>query len=509
MRRNYLRLFCFLVPMALILSAAGTSYSKVLNVCDDVADPLTLDPHKQFSEKNYTICWQIFEGLLRFDPGGKIEPALAVSWQRIDPNRMRFKLREGVVFHNGEPFNAEAVKFSVERHLNPETGFPAPGFIASISGAEVLDPHTVDIVTKYPDGILLNRLAWIILMVPPGYIKEKGNDFFAANPVGTGPFVFKEWEKGEKIVLSANAGYWMKGYPRASGLVFHFILQDKQVEALISGKVDLLTDLPGTQTFLIAAGKNTKIVKQPELYTYVASLDVSTGALADRNFRMAVNYAVDKTQLIRYDAMGNGKPLGALAMPGEIGYSSDIKPYPFDLEKARGLIKKSRYKNITFKVFVKVQAERTAKIIARQLKKIGIILDLHVFPDGLMQAALKDQKWDIVFGNCPDPLVHSFFVQAIILSSLSPFSVMRDPNYDKMLGELVSSLTVEEQQKNGEALQRYIHDNALGIFTYQRIRTYAMRRDLMFMPYITGMPYFYSTENKHERNKEVRSSQKR
>ncbi|MBI4802722.1 MAG: hypothetical protein HY796_09405 [Elusimicrobia bacterium] len=306
---------------------------------------------------------------MRFDSEGKIEPALAVSWQRISPNRMRFKLREGVVFHNGEPFNAESVKFSIERQLNPETGFPAPGFIASISGAEVIDPHTVDIVTKYPDGILLNRLAWIVMVVPPGYIKEKGNEFFAANPVGTGPFVFKEWKKGEKIVFSANAGYWMKGYPRAEGLVFHFIQQDKQLEALISEKVDLLTDLPGTQTFQIAAGKNTKIIKRPELYTYVASLDISSGPLADRNFRMALNYAVDKTQLIKYDAMGNGKPLGALAMPGEIGYSSDIKPYPFDLKKARSLIKKSRYKNAGFKAFVKAQAERSAKILANQLKK--------------------------------------------------------------------------------------------------------------------------------------------
>jgi peptide/nickel transport system substrate-binding protein len=326
--------------------------------------------------------------------------------------------------------------------------------------------------------------------------------------VGTGPFIFKEWERGKKIVFSANADYWMKGYPKADGLVFHFIAQNKQLDAIISKKVDLLTDLPGTQTFMIAAGEDTKIIKRPELYTYVVSLDISTGPLADKNFRMAMNYAVDKTQLIQYDALGNGKPLGALAMPGEIGYSSDIEPYPFDLNKARDLIKKSRYNNTSFKVFVKVQAERTAKIVASQLKKIGITLDLHVIPDGMMQAALKDQKWDMVFGNCPDPMVHSFFVQAIILSSLSPFSVMRDAKYDEMLGELISSLTAEEQQRKGEILQRYIHENALGIFTYQRIRTYAMRRGLQFTPSITGMSYFYSTGDKHEKNKKASSLQK-
>ncbi|MBI4802721.1 MAG: hypothetical protein HY796_09400 [Elusimicrobia bacterium] len=85
---------------------------------------------------------------------------------------------------------------------------------------------------------------------------------------------------------------------------------------------------------------------------------------------------------------------------------------------------------------------------------------------------------------------------------------MRDPKYDELLGELVASLTVEEQQRKGEVLQHYIYDNALGIFTYQRIRTYAMRRDLAFTPYITGMPYFYATENKNEKDKKAYSPQK-
>ncbi|MCX5792460.1 MAG: ABC transporter substrate-binding protein, partial [Elusimicrobia bacterium] len=135
----------------LLLGFIGLAHGRGLTVCDDVSDPMTLDPQKQFSEKNHTICQQIFDGLLRFDPDGKIEPALAVSWERIDDTRMRFKLREGVFFHNGEPFDSEAVKFSIERYLDPRTGFPALGFIDSIARVEIVDKYTADIVTKNPD----------------------------------------------------------------------------------------------------------------------------------------------------------------------------------------------------------------------------------------------------------------------------------------------------------------------------------------------------------------------
>ena len=153
------------------VESAGAAPARVgLVVCDDVQDPQTLDPHKQFDEKNHTIVQQIFDGLVRFNPEGEIEPALAVRYERIDPVTMRFHLREGVKFHNGEPFNAEAVRFSIERYKDPKTGFPARPFIDMI-GCKVIDGHTVDLVTQYPDGLLLNRLAGFVLIVPPQYVQ--------------------------------------------------------------------------------------------------------------------------------------------------------------------------------------------------------------------------------------------------------------------------------------------------------------------------------------------------
>lgn len=486
------RLLSRLVLMFLILSVTRTAYSRVLNICDDIAEPRTLDPHKQFSEKNNTICQQIFEGLLRFNSEGKIEPALAVSWQRISPDRMRFKLREGVVFHNGEPFDAESVKFSIERHLNPETGFQAPAFIASISGAEVIDPHTVDIITKYPDGILLNRLAWAPLVAPPGYIKEKGNEFFAANPVGTGPFVFKEWKKGEKIVFSANAGYWMKGFPRADGLVFHFIPQDKQLEAIISGKVDLISNVPGSQTLKLMENSGTTVIKKASFYTAPANFNLASGPLSNLNIRKALNHALDKRKLIRYDLLGNGKPIATFSIEGEIGHNYTLKPYEFDVKKAKELLAKAGYPaGFSLKALVKSDAERTAKIIASELKNIGVRLDITLVSDADAIREFSRGVYDIAIGNNPDPISHSYFIQAIVLYSKSPYCLGGDPEFDSLLEQMVATLDPEEGRKTAEKLDKYVYDNAMGLFTYQYIRLYGANKELRFTPYISGMPYFY------------------
>lgn len=495
MKKNQFRLFSYcLVPLMVILSVAGTSYSKALNVCDDITDPLTLDPQKQFSEKNHTICQQIFEGLIRFNSEGKIEPALAVSWQRIGPLRVRFNLRKGVVFHNGEPFTAEAVKFTIERYLNPDTGFPARAFIDSIAGAEVVDPDTVDIVTKYPDGILLNRLAGFVLIVPPGYIKEKGGDFFAANPVGTGAFVFKEWKKGEKIVLSGNAGYWMKGYPKLEGLVFHFIAQDKQLDALFSGKVDLITNVPGTQTLAVMRNPRTTVLKKASFYAATSSFNLSSGPLSNIDVRKAFNYALDKEKLIRYDLFGNGKTIATFSMEGEIGHNNSLKPYKFDVKKAKELLVKAGYPNgFLFKVLVKFNTIRTAKIIASEFKNIGVHLELMVVSDADMMKELASKRYDMAIGSNPNPMSHAYFTQAIVLYSKSPYCLGGDPKFDLLLEQMVSTVDSEEGGKKAENLDKYIYDNAMSLFMYQHVKLYGANKKLRFAPYISGMSYFYGT----------------
>jgi peptide/nickel transport system substrate-binding protein len=479
-------------PILLLAALAFASPGRKVVVCDDVRDPLTLDPQREFSEKNHTILQQIYEPLVRFDSDGRIEPALAVTWERKDPLRMRFHLREGVRFHNGEPFDAEAVRFSLSRYLDPKTGFPGGGFLTSIDKAEVIDAGTVDIVTKFPDGLLLNRLAALVLIFPPGYVKEKGETALASEPVGTGPFRFVRWIKGDRIMLEANPDYWRKGFPRISALEFKFAPLRDQVDLLLSGQVDLVTDVPGTQTLRLSRSGQVQIEKRPTFATVAATVNTSTGPLADVRVRRALNLATDKGELIRYDLLGNGEPLAGVTFPAEFGHNDSLKPYPFDPERARRELEQSGWPHgFHLKTFLKSNAERTGRIIAAQLKRVGVTLDVTMVPDALLVETMRREPWDLAIADVPDPMQHSYFIQAILFYSKSPFSLTRDPEYDSRLERMIGTLDEKRQREACEGLDAYIFDNALGLFTYQKIRTYGMTKGLTFTPYRSGMPYFF------------------
>lgn len=485
-----------LALLLLLPPAFAAPPASSLTVCDDVQDPLTLDPHKQFSEKNHTLIQQMFEGLVRFTPEGEIEPALATRWRRLDANTMRFTLREGVKFHNGEPFDAKSVKFSVERYLDPATDFPALGFIDSIARVEIVSDIEVDIVTKFPDGLLLNRLAGFIVMAPPRYYREQDAATLREKPVGSGAFVFKEWLKGDRIVLASNPAYWKNAHPKVDRLEFRFIPAAVQVEALLSGEVDILTNLPGTRTLEVQRSSRTSVVKKPTFYTVAGNFNHSREPLSNRRIREALNLAVDRKALVRYDILGNGVPIGTLTLPGEFGHNASLAPYPYDPAKARRILREEGYpKGFALKVLLKVNAARTGQILAKQLDQVGIRLEPSLVSDAQLFENLKDRaQWDIAIYDCPDPMHHAFFIRSIFLSGSSPFSLASDEGINERLERMVKTLDVGEQRKASEELDAYIHAEYLALPTYQRIRTYGLRRGVKFTPYVSGMPYFYGAE---------------
>jgi peptide/nickel transport system substrate-binding protein len=481
-------------------AGAPNAAAKVLTVCDDVQDPATLDPQKEFSEKNHTIVQQIFEGLVRFAPDGAIEPALATEWRQLDPNTLQFKLREGVLFHNGEPFDARSVKFSIERYLDPATGFPALGFIGSIDRVEIVTDSVINVITKYPDGLLLNRLAGFILMVPPKYYREQDGKTLSEKPVGSGAFQFAKWEKGKSIELTANKDYWKRGFPKVGGLSFRFIPAGEQFAALKAGEIDLLTELPGTRTTEAMVTGSLKVLKTPTFYTVTGALDSSRPPLSDKKVRQALNYAINKEDLIRYDLMGNGHAIATVTMPGEEGHNAGLKPYAYDLPIARRLLKEAGYPaGFSLRVLVKAQSERTAKIIRGQLAKIGVKLDLHLIADAEMIKALTGGAWDVFISNCPDPMAHSYFIQSIFLYGNSPYSLGKNPAYNGLLERMVGTLDVAKRRELAQELDAYMHEEALLLFTYQRIKTCGVRAGVDFTPSITGMPYFYGVSKADSR----------
>ncbi|MBI4054778.1 MAG: ABC transporter substrate-binding protein [Elusimicrobia bacterium] len=482
--------------LLLLWTAPLHGFSQTLVVCDDTTDPVTLDPHRQFSQKTYTLLQQVFEGLVRFDAEGKIVPSLAVSWKRLDPLTVRFHLRRGVVFHNGEPFGAEAVRKTLLRYLDPKINFPGLAYIDSMERIEVVDPWTVDIKTRFPDGLLLHRLAWIFLIVPPGYLEKEGAGILAERPVGTGPFRFVRWIRGREVVLEANDRYWRAGVPSIRELRFRFLPAQAQVQALLDGELHIVTELPGTFTRTVFEHHGTEVLKKETFYTFGATFNVSQKPLSDPRVRQAINHAIHREDLIRYDLFGNGRSLAALSMPGEEGHHAGLRPYPYDPEKARRLLWEAGVSMpVKLKALVYVQGKRTAQILSKQLSQVGVLLEMDWIETGEeLIAALRKGNYDLAMGGMPDPMAHSFFIQSILLYSKSPYSLHKDTEYDRVLEAMVAELNPDARQKKGEDLDRLIWEQALSIFTYQRLRTYGVRRGVRFVPSITGMPYFDRVE---------------
>jgi len=483
------------LALGLLLNiCCGLRAQQPLVVCDDVTDPPTLNPLQVFSDKGHSIIQQIFDGLVQFDPDGRIEPALAISWKQINPLTMRFYLRTDVRFHNGEPFNAEAVRFTLGRLLDPAVQYPGYGLINTIDYAVVIDTWTVDIVTHMPDSLLLRRLAGYVFIIPP---KASLQSDFGSHPIGTGPYRFESWTKGEYISLSRNLDHWLKRADAPVGLEFRFIPTERQLDLLLNGKLDILTDLPGTATLKVTVNPKTQVVKKATFYTMLATFNISRGPLKILQVRQAMNYAINKDELIRYDLLGNGLIIASLSMPGEVGHDPMLRPYAYDPQKARSLLKETGLPlPIRLKVLTKAQGERTARIIAKQLQAVGIEWEIYgVTTDANVIRDLASRDIDLSLASVPDVMGHIAFLQSIGLYSRSPFSLQKNSDYDRRLEGVIMELDPGKHEKAAQELDRYVYDQALSLFTYQRIRTYGVSRRIKFIPNVTGRLYLYQNQS--------------
>lgn len=186
--------------LALALPASATFAQDDTLVIGRSASTNALDPG--FLREAATIVDNIFDTMVLRDEDMQLVPGLATEWTSIDDTTWEFKLREGVTFHNGEPFDAEAVKFSLDRVLNPDNNSPTISYIRTISSIEVVDPMTVRIVTSEPDPLLPTRMSrYPAYIVPPKYIAENGREHFANNPVGTGAYKFVDFVPDERVTL--------------------------------------------------------------------------------------------------------------------------------------------------------------------------------------------------------------------------------------------------------------------------------------------------------------------
>jgi peptide/nickel transport system substrate-binding protein len=337
-----------------------------------VLEPPSLDPTAEAAAAVDEVVYaNVFEGLTRFAPDGTVIPALAKSWDiSEDGLTYTFSLVEGATFHDGTSFDAEDVKFSLER-INAEGSLNAQKQLyADIASVEVVDPATVKVTLAKPNGDFIYNLAWgdAVIVAPESAETNK------TMPVGTGPFVFANRIEGDSITLGKNESYW--GTPVAlEGATFRFIADPTAAfGAMQAGDVDAFPNFPAAET--IAQFEN-----DPRFKVVVGStqgetiLAMNNGRIEDVKVRQAIAHALNREDIINGAMSGFGIPIGTFFPPGDANYVDLTGQSNFDPEKSKALLAEAGVSDLTLSLKlppVEGYARRGGEIIAQQLAAVGI-----------------------------------------------------------------------------------------------------------------------------------------
>lgn len=432
----------------------------------------------QCAERNAsTTAWHMYDTLLWVNEEGILEPALAKDWDvSEDGSEYTFYLRDDVTFHNGEPFNADAVVFSWERAK--DAGFEYSNLWQLATTVEKVDDYTVKITTEGPDALFLTTVADNWAIIPPQYFQEVGQVGFDEHPVGTGPFVFVEWVKGDRIVLKANPDYWREDTPKIENLIFRPIPESAtRVAAIQTGEVDIVTRLSSEEAQSLLGVPNVTVIKyaQARVY-YIAFNNVTTGVgqpTEDPLVRQAMNYAVDIEAII--DSLFNGfaKPAIGFVATGELGYDN-VEPFGYDPDKARDLLAQAGYPD-GFEMDMACPAgaythfEEVCEAVAGYLGEVGIQVNLEIMESGHywdFEAAkelppLFGDSWSATDGEAYRRLIGALGGEEAAYSSWTDETII------DMLVEIKSTIDQEERAKLYGELQVYMRDNPPFVYLYE------------------------------------------
>ncbi len=411
------------------LATTGTAQTLRWGAARDIN---SLDPYSYGSTFTISFLNHVYEGLVRYDADLKIEPALATEWEVMPNNIWRFKLRQGVKFHDGAEFTADDVVASLARVSHPDS--PLKGNLPAYKSATKVDDYTVDIelVGTYP--LLLNDLT-NIHMFDAGWLKEhnaevptdvakkvEGYPTFNAN--GTGPFIVESRVPDSKTILVANTGWWDAPKHNLERIEFTPISSEAtRVAALLSGEIDFTEKAPVQDLPRLAAAPNVKVMEGNELRTIMFGFNFQDklhngepNLFKDKKMREAVGLAID-LNLIRDKVMrGKSRVTGTVVAPAIPGYDPALDTPPaYDPEKAAAMIKELGAEGYAFEIMCSndlwVNEEEICNALVSMLTRVGLAPRLNIAPNAVQQVKLTNGEADMfAFGWANEPMLDSYSI---------------------------------------------------------------------------------------------------
>ncbi|WP_252502145.1 glutathione ABC transporter substrate-binding protein [Sporosarcina sp. Marseille-Q4943] len=443
-----------------------------------LSDASSLDPAGSNDVPSSVVQANIYETLVKRDDNNNIIAGLAEEWEAIDDTTYEFKLRQGVTFHDGEPFNAEVVKMNLERILDSEVASPRYFLFEMITDVIVKDEHTVQIKTEYPFAPLLAHLSHNGgSMVSPKSIEadyeamkggEKAGTVIATNPVGTGFFKFESWTPGNQIKLVKNEDYWGDKV-HVDTVTFKVVPESAVRNAdLETGFVHIADPVQPNEVAGINEGSFAKVNQKASSSLAYLGFNTEKEPFNDPKVRKAISMLVNKDDISEGVYDGFGIPAKGPLAPGIFGYNEDAKPIDYNLEEAKKLLKEAGFEN-GFKSSIwtndNPQRQQIAVLMQEELKKVNIEVEIEVMEFGAYLEKTANGEHDMFILGWSNPTGDADYgLYALFHSSQhgSPGnrSFYGNPEVDKLLEEGRRESDPDERIKIYNKVQEHLIEDA-------------------------------------------------
>ncbi|HEV7255511.1 MAG TPA: ABC transporter substrate-binding protein [Mesorhizobium sp.] len=445
-----------------LATAGGAHAARTDLVLGVVLEPPHLDPTAGAAAAIDEIVYaNVFEGLTRIGPRGEVLPALAETWEVSDGGKVyTFRLREGVKFHDGTDFNAEDVKFSLDRARAENSTNAQKTLFAEIDTVEAVDPLTVRVALKNPQGSFLYNMGWgdAVIVAPES---AEGNK---ENPVGTGPFRFSNWARGSSITLVRADDHW--GEDVALERAEFRIIPDAAaaVPAVLSGDVQAFPNMPGEAVAQLEGDPRFRVVVGTTEGETILAMNHKKPPFDNLKVRQAIAHAIDRQALIDGASAGFGQPIGSHFAPHHPAYVDLTGTYPLDLEKARALLKEAGAEGatVTLKLPPPPYARQGGEIIASNLREIGLNVEIiSVEWADWLQQVFTDKDYDLTIVSHTEPN------DIDIYSRPEYYFDYQNPTFNEVIAEL--GRTADEARRNElyASAQRILAEDAAAGFLFE------------------------------------------
>ena len=395
-----------LTAAALALSAGAALSAQDTITLGMVLEPPNLDPTAGAAAAIDEVVYaNIFEGLTRFGPDGAVLPALAQSWDvSEDGKTYTFHLHTGVTFHDGTTFDAEDVKFSLDRARAEDSANAQKALFAGIDTVEVIDPATVTVTLKDADGSFPFNMAWgDAVIVAPESVADA-----ATKPVGTGPFRFDEWAQGDHITISRHDGYW--GTPVALSKATFRIISDPTAAfaAMMAGDVDAFPNFPAPETLAqFATDPRFKVIVGSTEGETILAMNNRQPPLDNVKVREAIAHAINRQEIIDGAMFGYGTPIGTHFAPHNPDYVDLTGLSAYDPEKSKALLSEAGISNLKLRLALPppTYARRGGEIIAAELAAVGIQTEItNLEWAQWLEQVFKGHDFDLTIVSHTEPM---------------------------------------------------------------------------------------------------------